>query len=133
VIYFHTPEPVEAPRTSGFDLAPAIERCAKRAGLKHEALAALQGYSSQQWSNKLAGREHVSMPKLLSVASDPDGRRFLQYLWIDIAEYLDIEDYDALALQLRHFSERFQLLVDKVQVRMVKSDLDRLEAGRKRA
>jgi hypothetical protein len=111
-------------RLEGFDLEAAVVRCREHAGLKHDALAALMGISSPQLSQQIARRGgYLSLPRLLSVATDVDGRIFLQLLWAEIAEYLGIEDRDAVALQLAAFRERFQLLLDKVQVRMLRVDL----------
>jgi hypothetical protein len=108
----------------GFDLAAAVVAARQRAGLKHEVLALLMGITSQQLSHQLAARSHLSLGRLLMAASDPDGRRFLIYLWAEIAEFLQIESRDAVALQLRDLTNEFHGLVAKLSKRqMVKVEL----------
>ena len=107
-----------------YDLEGAVVRARERAGLKHEALAALMGISASQLSQQIGRRGgYLSLPRLLSVATDDDGRAFLRYLWADVGAFLGL-DPSAAALQLQLFAERFQLLIDRVQVRMLSAQID---------
>ncbi len=108
----------------GFALEAAVVRCRIAAGLKHEVLAVLMGISSQQLSQQLARRGgYLSLPRVLSVAKDPDGRRFLRLLWTEVADFIGIEDHDAVALQLAELRGRVATVLDKVQIRMLRVEL----------
>lgn len=77
-----------------FDLARLVVQARKDADLKHDALAALMGISGKQLSHQLAERGHLSLRRLLFVATDKsgDGRRFLAALWPLLAQEIGLED-----------------------------------------
>lgn len=108
----------------------ALLRSAQRCGLKLEVLAALMGITPPQLSMQLRPGGHVSVVRLLSVAKDDDGRRFLQMFWHDVAEHIGIQDFDAVAAELKRFHGRLGVVVDKLQVRMAKSELRQIERER---
>ena len=108
-----------------FDLATHVVRARERAGLKHDALATLMGISSQQLSQQLAARGHLSLQRLIFAACrDADGKRFLRELFLLIRDEMGWEDFDQIAARLSE-------LVNAVQVRQAKAELSREE--RKRA
>lgn len=99
-----------------FDLAAYVVTARQRAGLKHEALAALMGINSQQLSQQLAGHGHLSFRRLLFVSRDPDGKRFLRELFLLIKEEMGWEDFDLIAARVSD-------LINAVQVRQAKAQL----------
>lgn len=109
----------------------AIVRCRDRAGLKHEALAALMGISGPQLSMQLQPGGHLSLTRLLLAADDDDGKRFLQMLWNEVAEFCGLENADAVAQELKRFHGRLGFIVDKLQVRMAKAEIRQVERERK--
>ena len=108
-----------------FSLEHHIEEARRRAGLKHESLARLMGISSQQLSQQLAGRGHVSLKRLiLAACGDADGKQFLHELFLLIKDEMGWTDFDAIAARLSE-------LVNAVQVRMARSQLQAREDERR--
>ena len=107
----------------GFDLAAYVVEARRRAGLKHDSLATLMGISSQQLSQQLAERGHLSFRRLLFVSRDPDGKRFLRELFLLIKEEMGWEDFDQIAARLSD-------LINAVQVRQAKAQLREREERR---
>lgn len=94
----------------GFDLEGAVTMARRDAGLKHQNLAALMGISSQQLSQQLAQRGHLSLYRLLLAARHEDGRAFWRAFLPLLTEHLGIEHADSIAAQLAR-------LVDAVEGR----------------
>ena len=112
------------PRLS-FNLSAHIVTARQRAGLKHDSLATLMGISSQQLSQQLAERGHISLQRLLFAACrDQDGKRFLRELFLLIKDEMGWTDFDAIAARLSE-------LVNAVQVRMARSQLQAREDERR--
>jgi hypothetical protein len=113
-----------APQFTGFDLGTVWAQARDEAQVKHEALAALMGISAAQLSNQLAGRgsQHLSVQRVLLLAADADGRRFLRVLCLKLAAVngFDLEtEWQIAKLQL--LATR---LIDRVQKRVpVKADV----------
>jgi hypothetical protein len=94
------------------------------AQIKHDVLATLMGLSAARLSDQLAGRgsQHLSVQRVLLLAADADGRRFLRVLCLKLAAVngFDLEtEWQIAKLQL--LATR---LIDRVQKRVpVKSEL----------
>ena len=58
-----------------------------------------------------------------------DGRRFVQYLWLAIAEEIGIEEEDALAAAVKAFARQ---VINGLQVRMAHAEIRELEQQQKR-
>ena len=100
-----------------FDLGDLVERARRIANLKRDSMAAAMGISGPQLSQQLTARGHLSLQRLLMMATqDDDGRKAFAALWLEIAEALELEDRDAVQAELRR-------LVDLVQTRMAKAEL----------
>lgn len=118
---------------TGFDLAKAFVEAREEAKVKHEVCATLMGISSQQLSQQLAGRRHLSANRLFRLAFDADGLRVLVGLQRRINDYLGLHESGTVAQQLKTFMELFPKLVDRFQVQMAKADLREAELQQRRA
>ncbi len=115
--------PLVAPQL-GFDLNGIWQDARAEVGIKHEALAALMGLSASRLSDQLAGRaqQHLSMQRVLLLATDPDGRKFLRVLCLKLATVNGF-DLDAL-YQIGRIERLATKLIDRVQKRVpVAADL----------
>lgn len=107
-----------------FDIASVWASARDEAQIKHEVLAALMGISAARLSDQLAGRgsQHLSVQRVLLLAADEDGRRFLRVLCLKLAAVngFDLEtEWQIAKLQL--LATR---LIDRVQKRVpVKADV----------
>lgn len=116
-----------------FDLAAVWAAARDDAQIKHEVLASLMGLPASRLSDQLAGRnsQHLSVQRVLLLAADPDGRRFLRVLCLKLAAVngFDLEaEWQIAKLQL--LASR---LIDRMQKRVpVKSEL-REQRERERA
>jgi len=104
-----------------FDLGDLVERARRIAHMKRDSMAEAMGISGPQLSQQLTARGHLSLQRLLMMATqDDDGRKAFAALWLAIAEQIGIEDRDAVQAELRR-------LVDLVQTRMAKAELRKCE------
>ena len=103
--------------TLSFNLEALIVEARRRAGLKHDSLATLMGISSQQLSQQLAERGHVSFRRLLFVSRDPDGKRFLRELFLLIKDEMGFEDFDQIAARLSDLVNAFQVRQARAELR----------------
>src|SRR4051812_24824943 len=87
------------------DTAAAWERARERAKLKHEYLAALMRKSSQQLSNQVAGRGHLSTYSLVALKVQADGLNFAQLFWDEVGSLLGIENRDPMAREVARCRE----------------------------
>src|SRR5262245_44934041 len=109
--------------SSAFSIEVAVSEAREAIGMKHDRLAFLMGITGPQLSQQLAQQGHLSLRRLLLVASTDDGKAFWRVFWPLVAAQVGMED-KALAVQLSAFAERFGKLIDAIQIRMVKADLD---------
>ena len=116
---------------TGFDLEAEFAAAYRRAGVKHEAVAALMGISSQQLSQQLAKRGHLSLRRVLLLATDGDGRRVLQAFWPRVADHIGLETHGTVAQRLQTFMAEFPKLIDRFQVQMAKASLHEEEQRRR--
>jgi hypothetical protein len=104
----------------------------ERVELKHEVVARLMGMTRQQLAMQLQPGGHLSVTRLLGLAEDTDGARLLQGFWTDLAEYVGLENADAVAAELKRFHGRLGWVIDRIQTRMAKAEIREL-VERKRA
>lgn len=117
-------------QSSGFDLEAEFSAAYRRAGVKHDVCAALMGISSQQLSQQLAKRGHLSLRRVLLLATDRDGKRVLQEFWPRVADAIGLEESGSVAQQLKTFMAEFPKLIDKFQTQMVRAELREREAAK---
>jgi hypothetical protein len=67
--------------------AGIFRRACVDADLKQETIGRLVGKTPAKWNDQLAGRQqqHPSFRRLLRLRHDPDGRRFLEALMLEMA------------------------------------------------
>lgn len=107
-----------------FDLAAVWGAARDESQIKHEVLASLMGIPASRLSDQLAGRnsQHLSVQRVLLLAADPDGRRFLRVLCLKLAAVngFDLEAEWQIA-KLQMLANR---LIDRMQKRVpVKADV----------
>lgn len=116
--------PLVAPVLSGYKLATVWAEAREDARIKHEALAALMGITAAKLSDQLAGRSysHLSLQRVLLLATDPDGRRFLRCLCLKLAA---VNGFDLdCELQVAMIQRVATKLVDRIQKRVpLKADM----------
>lgn len=108
---------------TGFDLEAEFQAAYRRAQVKHEVVARLMGISSQQLSQQLARKGHLSFRRILLLATDADGKAVLRELWPRVSDAIGLESSGTVAQQLRVFMEQFPKLIDRFQVEMLKTEL----------
>jgi hypothetical protein len=114
-------------------LRAAFDRAREITGLKIEVLAAWMEMSHSHLEQQLSGQGHLSLRRLLRLREYEEGRAFLRVFWAEMADPFGVEDRDALAQQVRLFGERFQALLDKVQVRMLRAESTERESEKRSA
>lgn len=77
------------------DVAGAWATAREKAGIKQEYLAHLMGIPHSQLCDQLANRGHLSLQRVARLKDDPDGRRFMRFFVVALAEQLGF-DLDAL-------------------------------------
>jgi hypothetical protein len=107
-----------APQAQAELLARVWKDAEIETAIKHDALAALMGIPASRLSDQLAGRasQHLSLQRVLVLATDPDGRRFLRCLCVRLATAngfdLDCE------LQIAMIQRIATKAIDRIQKRM---------------
>jgi hypothetical protein len=116
--------PLVAPVLPGYDLAAVWADAREDAKVKHEVLASLMGIPASRLSDQLAGRQsqHLSLQRVLLLATDPDGRRFLRCLCLKLAT---VNGFDLdCELQVAMIQRIATKLVDRIQKRVpLKADM----------
>lgn len=103
----------QAPKLT-FNFAPVWQSALHEADVKHDTIARLMGISSQQLSRQVDGssRAHLSLFRLICIATDVDGRRFLRELIKQLGPHIGLEDrsiaeeLDRIAAVLRSIHAR---------------------------
>src|SRR4029077_3705041 len=101
------------------DQSQIVDIACRRAGLTQDRVARIYGVSPQQFSQQVRGIGHLSVRRLMAMAIEEDGRKFLREYWPLAAEAMGMVDIaEALA-----WRDQFVQLIGKVQVHMLKAQL----------
>lgn len=121
------------PTSLSINWSDLFARARARCGMKHETLARLMGISATQLSQQLGGNGHVSLFRLVQVAADRDGKRFLIELFSLLGHDLGFHEVDPLLETLAQMMTVTGTLLGKLQLRMAKADLRDTEYERRQA
>lgn len=111
------------------DQSELIDVACKRSGLSRKQVAAIYGVSPEQLYQQARGIGHLSLRRLLAMARDEDGKKFLRAYMPLVWKAMGFPDLDE-AMEIR---DMFVRLINRVQVRMAKAELEEHEDERKRA
>lgn len=110
--------PLVAPVLPGYEIGAIWKDAEIETHVKHEVLASLMGIPASRLSDQLAGRasQHLSLQRVLLLATDPDGRRFLRCLCLKLAT---VNGFDLdCELQVAMIQRVATKLVDRIQKRV---------------
>lgn len=101
------------------DQSVIVDKACRLAGITLDRAARIYGVSPEQFYQQVRGIGHLSVRRLMLMAAEEDGRKFLRAYWPLAAEAMGLGDV-AEALEWR---DQFVALIGKVQVRMLKAQI----------
>lgn len=101
-----------------FNFKPIWDAALLDAKVSHKTIAALMKLSSQQLSQQVAQQHHLSLFRLILLATDDDGRRFLEAFFARLHPHLGLDDL-AMQQQLSMLRAQIDGLLKAMKTRQV--------------
>jgi hypothetical protein len=97
-----------------------VEQACRDANMTKDRAARIYGVSPQQFDQQIRGIGHFSVPRLILMAFDPDGKKFVRSYCLGLAAMLgegDVARIYRIGLLCTEVTSRYQVTMLKSQLR----------------